>query len=229
MNIFHRNFHCSVFQSTPSTRRETIVMYIKLLPEIDFNPLPPHGGRQFKAFCWWIVPVFQSTPSTRRETHDPDYNSVSYEYFNPLPPHGGRLNFSMRKKPFRDFNPLPPHGGRRKKSNNGNLYLVISIHSLHTEGDHHLFAFRRSARNFNPLPPHGGRLGVVFSVAIDAVISIHSLHTEGDVGNGRALHTLDISIHSLHTEGDRRCIFCRHRRCYFNPLPPHGGRQQGML
>ena len=135
MNIFHRNFHCSVFQSTPSTRRETIVMYIKLLPEIDFNPLPPHGGRQFKAFCWWIVPVFQSTPSTRRETHDPDSNSVSYEYFNPLPPHGGRLNFSMRKKPFRDFNPLPPHGGRRKKSNNGNLYLVISIHSLHTEGD----------------------------------------------------------------------------------------------
>ena len=79
------------FQSTPSTRRETRPQMQQLLQDVDFNPLPPHGGRRqhiCRAFrdaknfnplpphggrhCGLIERVgkrvFQSTPSTRRET-----------------------------------------------------------------------------------------------------------------------------------------------------------------
>ena len=79
---------------------------------VDFNPLPPHGGR--------LISLFRT---------------ASIPYFNPLPPHGGRLQFrrlflvvlvisihSLRmegdivtaRKSQRalHFNPLPPHGGR---------------------------------------------------------------------------------------------------------------------
>ena len=34
-----------IFQSTPSTRRETPAAYAVTCEVRDFNPLPPHGGR----------------------------------------------------------------------------------------------------------------------------------------------------------------------------------------
>ena len=82
----------------------------------------------------------------------------------------------------------------------------ISIHSLHTEGDHVIFCtlflcfmyfnplpphggrpvvqhrMRRCRRHFNPLPPHGGRPSVTSLFVLPGVISIHSLRMEGDGG-----------------------------------------------
>ena len=103
--------------------------------------------------------------------------------------------------------------------------MLISIHSLHTEGD-----------------------ALSWFGSIEGDISIHSLHTEGDIW---AFHTLlltnifqstpstrretnqtvrvglyqFISIHSLHTEGDATINMPHDLRRDFNPLPPHGGRQ----
>ena len=79
-----------LFQSTPSTRRETISAYeFSVLPCIsihslhtegditalivvgvclNFNPLPPHGGRHHQVRMGHHNNAFQSTPSTRRET-----------------------------------------------------------------------------------------------------------------------------------------------------------------
>ena len=106
-------FSDPVFQSTPSTRRETYWISVTLLESFSF----------------------QSTPSTRRETRrriaavgrtgisihslhtEGDQSDTHHQkqalYFNPLPPHGGR-----------------PHRQRRRRQREG-----ISIHSLHTEGD----------------------------------------------------------------------------------------------
>ena len=57
----------------------------------------------------------------------------------------------------------------------------ISIHSLHTEGDRRVLeAGYRKTQNFNPLPPHGGRLRILELYLHSSYISIHSLHTEGD-------------------------------------------------
>ena len=55
------------FQSTPSAWRETTMRIPCLILIINFNPLPPHGGRH----CVIAIPIRPW-------------------YFNPLPPHGGR-------------------------------------------------------------------------------------------------------------------------------------------
>ena len=127
--------------------------------------------------------------------------------------------------------------------------FCISIHSLHTEGDHEKPLEVSCQKYFNPLPPHGGRRGLERGEELVQGISIHSLHTEGDADHpGRVRHrqrfqstpstrretrrcvffgtTNEISIHSLHTEGDVEFsgAFCS-LFCNFNPLPPHGGRR----
>ena len=104
--------------------------------DTDFNPRPPHGGRQpiyrSPATIWrisihalltegdqsWCMQahnqtLFQSTPSSRRATPPPVIS------FPPLP----------------DFNPRPPHGGRRVGRAVGAVVVDISIHALLTEGD----------------------------------------------------------------------------------------------
>ena len=85
-----RQKRTGVFQSTPSAWRETSRLresanryrisihslrmegdagWLRPVdPEMNFNPLPPHGGRHLR--------------NCLDDTH---------EYFNPLPPHGGRL------------------------------------------------------------------------------------------------------------------------------------------
>ena len=122
------------FQSTPSTRRETTknttnqntidISIHSLHTEGDkgyttyilqknyFNPLPPHGGRHIQ----WLF-------------------RHGFRYFNPLPPHGGRLVGSITQTEISHFNPLPPHGGRLQNCFQLFTFSLISIHSLHTEGD----------------------------------------------------------------------------------------------
>ena len=79
--------------------------------------------------------------------------------------------------------------------------LTISIHTLHTEGD--------TNRNASPTSP--------------LVISIHTLHTEGDSVQMDIFGPVKISIHTLHTEGDIVHIGRRPYCPNFNPHPPHGG------
>ena len=79
---------------------------------------------------------------------------------------------------------------------------IISIHSLHTEGDRPRGCPLHRQVYFNPLPPHGGRLPLFCNSSIAFVISIHSLHTEGDWRKCTSVYGCGISIHSLHTEGD---------------------------
>ena len=125
---------------------------------------------------------------------------------------------------------------------------VISIHSLHTEGDpcdhtkgsseehfnplpphggRHLFRFPYSIRNqnFNPLPPHGGRH---FPISRPyGGLHFNPLPPHGGRQNFFTpfRHFAGISIHSLHTEGDDLQSVLILSRHYFNPLPPHGGRR----
>ena len=80
---------------------------------------------------------------------------------------------------------------------------VISIHSLHTEGDRFVF----------------------FLIQFLCCISIHSLHTEGDQDLKVSDTPNAISIHSLHTEGDWKNGDLWVVYEYFNPLPPYRGRR----
>ena len=173
------------FQSTPSVGRETQMLFFmgvrndisihSLRGEgdlysycpfrnhlLDFNPLPPWGGRPCVVhvkqdskldisihslrgegdFCSTKVYIclhrFQSTPSVGRETlHKRCHYFGGNAHFNPLPPWGGRLTaLPIDIDSDIDFNPLPPWGGRPLQP----LYqssndITISIHSLRGEGD----------------------------------------------------------------------------------------------
>ena len=145
------------FQSTPSTRRETLQQAAARQLYSHFNPLPPHGGRRRNCVSLTVTVsisihslhtegdvnsqsrinatiLFQSTPSTRRET----FFHISVLYNSGISIHSlhteGDLVFRHRY-----------------------YHFCISIHSLHTEGDNSPWYFYIPCWYFNPLPPHGGR------------------------------------------------------------------------
>ena len=83
--------------------------------KLNFNPLPPHGGRRTPANSGSGRIPFQSTPSAWRETALIACPESEALHFNPLPPHGGRLwVLNSEQLDAGNFNPLPPHGGRRQ-------------------------------------------------------------------------------------------------------------------
>ena len=58
----------ALFQSTPSVWRETEDDISAYESVVDFNPLPPCGGRHIKGDPKYKDFLFQSTPSVWRET-----------------------------------------------------------------------------------------------------------------------------------------------------------------
>ena len=129
------SFTWLIFQSTPSTRRETqLEVKVEQDRPISIHSLHTEGDDM----QWYLVRI--------------------HRHFNPLPPHGGRQLHPFHPFPvcwisihslhtegdyalcwcFRrivHFNPLPPHGGRRYNRYCTGCGKSISIHSLHTEGD----------------------------------------------------------------------------------------------
>ena len=101
---------------------------------MNFNPLPPHGGRPcqldgsmagFRISIhslrmegdFYSAKFFRSSViSIHSLRMEGDYAcagvSAGLYNFNPLPPHGGRHLQSALILSQRYFNPLPPHGGR---------------------------------------------------------------------------------------------------------------------
>ena len=172
----------AIFQSTPSVWRETALQPSqKITPTIsihslrvegdasresygakvlDFNPLPPCGGRRRVLRERIKKRQFQSPPSVWRETRFHYSNKVHFPFqstpsvWRETPVLGTDRSFLSY------FNPLPPCGGRRQCDN--------------------IFFCRR---NFNPLPPCGGRPVQNAIVCGSHRISIHSLRVEGDAGS----------------------------------------------
>ena len=80
--------HREKFQSTPSAWRETRADYVSQQRWLDFNPLPPHGGRLYILDECKLTERI-SIHSLRMEG-DAKILFISIRHFNPLPPHGGR-------------------------------------------------------------------------------------------------------------------------------------------
>ena len=121
--------------------------------------------------------------------------------FNPLPPHGGRPNLRCTARNMRAFQSTPSAWRETCTSTYLRCNRRISIHSLRMEGD----------------LPQTWRTG-------QSGISIHSLRMEGDHSSVQSDTARYISIHSLRMEGDYHRLSTLPLQCYFNPLPPHGGR-----
>ena len=213
------------FQSTPSAWRETgRLQRFKEVTYISIHSLRMEGD------CYTIILHLQmktiSIHSLRMEG-DPAGTAV---------PHSQRA-----------FQSTPSAWRETFARNRYDSAMYISIHSLRMEGDKAALETEVRLLHFNPLPPHGGRHmtpdlfkvdlkfqstpsawretpNTAASTAADSFQSTPSAWRE--TASAECLrHCSRISIHSLRMEGDSRRGSDRRRSQYFNPLPPHGGRQ----
>ena len=146
----------------------------------NFNPLPPHGGRQKFNEKFPADKIFQSTPSTRRETEKPCfYYRLTCISIHSLHTEGDRNFFYLIHNIVISIHSLHTEGDSFCAAERAER-TVISIHSLHTEGDMaaHIASWNVSA--FQSTPSTRRETLVVFINPYTGEISIHSLHTEGD-------------------------------------------------
>ena len=190
-----------------------------------FNPLPPHGGRPDVGKVIPNTIIFQSTPSAWRETDLPCFSSGQTVYFNPLPPHGGRLLVLRRIFAASVFQSTPSAWRETSLIHKLGGTLNISIHSLRMEGDLQGELTVNTTMNFNPLPPHGGRLANEYLEVLDlAFQSTPSAWRETRTAPKSWRNTIFQSTPSAWRETCWLSI-TGELKCYFNPLPPHGGRR----
>ena len=167
------------FQSTPSVWRETHTV-IRQLVSLDFNPLPPCGGRPTKksddpkvtkisihslrvegddhvrraSFGGWLISIH----SLRVEGDSRHLSCLTYPTdFNPLPPCGGRPAAGAQYRAGSPFQSTPSVWRETSTYPPKSPALTISIHSLRVEGDQVRDIHTAAHHNFNPLPPCGGR------------------------------------------------------------------------
>ncbi len=168
---------------------------------MNFNPLPPHGGRHI------IQTIF-----------------FRIGHFNPLPPHGGRRLSALRAMPMRLFQSTPSAWRETSLQLRRCDSQSISIHSLRMEGDPSNYCNLIRSTHFNPLPPHGGRqVSSLGGATVKVFQSTPSAWRE----TNKIIpieEVIEISIHSLRMEGDTLSPVIPLIPPHFNPLPPHGGR-----
>ena len=141
-----------IFQSTPSTRRETFSTYpYCVIVEISIHSLHTEGDNRTFAMNSTNI-QFQSTPSTRRETQE-EADRQGITLFQSTPSTRRETCFIAWSGICKFyFNPLPPHGGRLRSMIIPSFQKSISIHSLHTEGDDKVRGFVHKHKAFQSTP-----------------------------------------------------------------------------
>ena len=214
-----------IFQSTPSTRRETrAVLLGQSSQRISIHSLHTEGDDGILTAAYYLgsisihslhtegdecyvdypaaIKKFQSTPSTRRETVEKVYETLR-KAFQSTPSTRRETSGTGAGQPLGILFQSTPSTRRETEDHRSpNRVKNISIHSLHTEGDTWCTRQTASGAEFQSTPStrretRNNRINIVIGD-----ISIHSLHTEGDSPRARRSISMTISIHSLHTEGD---------------------------
>ena len=174
---------------------------------MDFNPLPPHGGRHLPTGCL-------------DDARD----------FNPLPPHGGRRYVPEQTRCSGNFNPLPPHGGRRSNYCPWITGLVFQSTPSAWRETKLCEADLQHQLVFQSTPSAWRETFHGFCPPVNTIISIHSLRMEGDLM--ALIHAIpDIVFQSTPSAWRETYAMPSHPQHWtnFNPLPPHGGRHAGYL
>ena len=106
------NGYMGGFQSTPSPRRETTVIFSRSIrPRISIHSLPKEGD-VIILILLSVEQRFQSTPSPRRETSISGVDLMYISFQSTPSPRRETTPFQFKSTPFIHFNPLPPQGGR---------------------------------------------------------------------------------------------------------------------
>ena len=217
-----------------------------MLPDFNFYPRPPRGGRRLTSMRRGCGQAFLSTPSARRATVNvTGFLTVltisihalreegdqpvptagpSEPNFYPRPPRGGRpckLSTALNSRTF-----LSTPSARRATFDSANALTVrkISIHALREEGDLFRLGLLHNGRNFYPRPPRGGRPGN--TSALGSILHFYPRPPRGGrpASSGMQSFSHTISIHALREEGDDADRCGLRTLTDFYPRPPRGGR-----
>ena len=147
----------TLFQSTPSARRATILILFFSFCWRYFNPRPPRGGRQLVRQADALSEKI-SIHALREEGDalqagrlPPGYN------FNPRPPRGERRCVAKTSYSDSRFQSTPSARRATIKLKDSFMSSDISIHALREEGDLSATFLIVRSDYFNPRPPRGGR------------------------------------------------------------------------
>ena len=180
-NAFHKVDN-TLFLSTPSGWRATLVRYDKGARNRHFYPRPPGGGRQQ---C--VKP-----------------RTICSLYFYPRPPGGGRLPTDVIELvvPFISIHALRVEGDEliTEFVSSGK----ISIHALRVEGDLIPLLSTAISCDFYPRPPGGGRPLCLTALSCIAVFLSTPSGWRATKQIADALAAAEISIHALRVEGDKQ-------------------------
>ena len=127
---------------------------------------------------------------------------------------------------WQNFNPLPPHGGRLPAG--GKYWTGETFQSTPSAWRETSWKSRKVCfwKNFNPLPPHGGRPAKDGGYSAD--FAFQSTPSAWRETNHSFLSEIKGGIFQSTPSAWRetyRGFPIRPPKLYFNPLPPHGGRQ----
>ena len=126
---------------------------------INFNPLPPHGGRLHAKLYAYIVQLFQSTPSAWRETETIVVGRTDTKVFQSTPSAWRETNCFLCQC----------------------CHINISIHSLRMEGDESCGICFNHMQVFQSTPSAWRETTHPRQFSPYQIISIHSLRMEGDI------------------------------------------------
>ena len=146
-----------MFQSTPSKRKETIILQIrKHMLDVSIHSFQAEGDN-------YIV---------RRE--------CMQVCFNPLLPSGRRHNYDIFRNALMCFNPLLPSGRRHRKEKTKMSKINVSIHSFQAEGDNAISVQVRTTQrvSIHSFQAEGDKGVINMNATIS--VSIHSFQAEGD-------------------------------------------------
>ena len=124
---------------------------------INFNPLPPHGGRPNRRSHQLRETAFQSTPSAWRETSTFVRSNPSISFQST--PSAWRETTVGQRVIMEDVFQSTPSAWRETMIYAGSMGCLSLFQSTPSAWRETMRKFHASIKdlNFNPLPPHGGR------------------------------------------------------------------------
>ena len=151
---------------------------------LDFNPLPPRGGRRTARRKHARSTSFQPTPSSRRETASAATRARSLT-FQPTPSSRRETSCGCA---YRNIAIISTHSllaegdPARAAPDHGR---AISTHSLLAEGDADFICKQLNVTVFQPTPSSRRETLALMRQVVRLCISTHSLLAEGDLAGGR--------------------------------------------
>ena len=141
-------------------------------PTINFNPRPPHGGRQHVRRLEQICTTFQSTSSAWRTTSLFALQHKEINDFNPRPPHGGRHVSALAAAFNRSFQSTSCAWRTTMSSVQAMTFRIISIRVLRMEDDAQKRKAHEEAEAFQPTSCAWGTTSKIYSKSGDFSTSV---------------------------------------------------------